>query len=301
MEKMKLSSQSREYSRIIAGVMRWGKWGVKLNTADLSHLIQSCIDYGVTTFDHADIYGDHTTEKEFGDAFVRSGVSRSQVQLITKCGIRMLSPACPENKIKYYDTSKKYIISSVEKSLENLKTDYIDLLLIHRPGPLMKVEEIAEVFSELKSKGKVLDFGVSNFTPSQFDLLNTVTPLVTNQVELSVLKLDGFIDGTVDSAQKHGISLQAWSPMGGPDLFAPQSQYEKVMRNSKLNQVRSDYNWSMSQMALLFLLHHPSQILPVLGTSKGERIKEAVDCLTQSITDEQWYEIWTASTGKKVP
>jgi len=301
MLKSKLSNQSREYSRIIAGVMRWGRWGSKLQTAEMSHLIKSCVDHGVTSFDHADIYGDHTTEMEFGEALVKSGVSRADIQLITKCGIRMLSPACPENKIKYYDTSKKYIISSVEKSLKYLKTDYIDLLLIHRPGPLMRVNEIAEAFSELKSHGKVLDFGVSNFTPSQFNLLNDIFPLVTNQIELSIIKLDGFQDGTLDNAQKHGIAPQAWSPMGGAELFKPQSKYDIVMRNSRLNQVRSDYKWTLSQMALLFLLHHPARIFPVLGTSKSERIKEAVDCLSKTITDEQWYEIWTASTGVRVP
>jgi predicted oxidoreductase len=301
MIKAKLAANSQEYSRIIAGVMRWGKWGAQLSSKELSELINSCIDCGVTTFDHADIYGDHTTEEEFGKAFLDSGVSRSEMQLITKCGIKMLSPACPDNKIKSYDTSKAYIISSVEKSLRHLKTDYIDLLLIHRPGPLMRVDEIAGAFTQLRKDGKVLDFGVSNFTASQFDFLHSHFPLVTNQIELSMVQLGAFEDGTIENTQKNGVSPQAWSPLGGAELFEPQSKYDIVMRNSRLNSVRSDYNWTLSQMALLFLLHHPAQVSPVLGTTKSNRIRESVDCLSQSITDEQWYEIWTASKGAKVP
>lgn len=301
MIKAKLADSSQEYSRIIAGVMRWGKWGAKLNTKEIGDLITSCLDYGVTSFDHADIYGDHTTEEDFGAAYLDAGVSRSDMQLITKCGIKMLSPSCPDNKIKSYDTSKKYIIASVEKSLRNLRTDYIDLLLIHRPGPLMRVEEIADAFTQLRKDGKVVDFGVSNFTASQFDLLHSQIPLVTNQIELSMIQLQAFEDGTLDNALKHGVSPQAWSPLGGAELFKPQSKYDVVMRNSRLNEVRSDYNWTLSQMALLFLLHHPAHVSPVLGTSKSERIKSAVECLSQHITDEQWYEIWTASKGVKVP
>ena len=149
MSLVKLSEVSRDYSRIIAGVMRWGVWGVNFSSAQIQELIEGCFDVGVTTFDHADIYGDHSTEADFGNAFFQSGVSRSDIQMITKCGIKMYSQARPQNKIKSYDTSRSYIISQVEESLKNLKTDYIDLLLIHRPGPLMRVDDIAEAFQQL--------------------------------------------------------------------------------------------------------------------------------------------------------
>ena len=301
MSLIKLSEISQDYSRIIAGVMRWGVWGVNYSSSQIQELIEGCIDMGVSTFDHADIYGDHSTEAGFGNAIFQSSVSRSDIQLITKCGIKMLSQARPQNKIKSYDTSKSYIIAQVEESLKNLKTDYIDLLLIHRPGPLIRVDDIAEDFQQLDADGKVLDFGVSNFTPSQYDLMKSRYPIVTNQVEVSVKNIEPFLDGTVDNAMKHKIAIQSWSPLGGAELFQPQSKYEAVMKNSRLNAVCKDYNWSLSQMALMFLLHHPAGILPVLGTSKLDRIKEAVSCLSMQITDEQWYEIWTACTGFAVP
>ncbi len=184
-----------EFSPVIAGCMKWGQWGVKYSTAQYLQLIEECIMNNITSFDHADIYGDYTVEEEFGNALKQKPHLRQQMQLVTKCGIRRFTPNRPAHKIHSYDTSRKHIIASAERSLQNLNTDFIDLLLIHRPDPLMHPHEIAEAFAELKQAGKALHFGVSNFTPSQMDMMMKVWKVEFNQLEVSVLHLDPFHDG----------------------------------------------------------------------------------------------------------
>jgi len=154
------------FSRIISGVMTWGEWGKNLNTKEVAQLISHTVDQGITTIDHADIYGNYTTEALFGGGFKASSLNRNAIQIITKCGIQHLCPN-RDNKVKHYNYSKDYIIWSAEKSLKNLQTDYIDLLLLHRPSPLMNPAEIAEAVQKLLKDGKILHVGVSNFTPPQ--------------------------------------------------------------------------------------------------------------------------------------
>ena len=149
-----------KYSKIIAGCMSWGAWGKQFSTQEMITQINITLASGITTFDHADIYGDYTTENEFGHAFSKSSIERESIQLISKCGIQYVG-GTRDNSIKYYNYSKEYIIWSVEKSLKELKTDYLDLLLLHRPSPLMNPDEIALAIDELKQQGKILDFGVS--------------------------------------------------------------------------------------------------------------------------------------------
>ncbi len=285
-----ISESSLKLSKIIAGVMHWGKWGAKLDTATMSQLIEQCCELGITTFDHADIYGDHTTEKEFGLAFKQNNIDRKEIQLISKFGI-----CYPNNlrAVKTYDTSTEHIISSVNQSLINLQTDYLDLLLIHRPSPLMDVEQIIRDFETLKKAGKVLHFGVSNFTPSQLDLFKGF-PIVTNQIEASLLHLDPFTDGTIDQCYRRNIHPTIWSPFKGGQIF------NTDQRTLKINQVVSKYPWSLDQAALLFLLKHPANLFPIIGTSKIERIKSAIATLKLEISNDQWFELWTASTGHKV-
>ena len=169
-------------SRIILGVMKWGIWGKGLTPKEMLEIIAQSVDLGLYTFDHADIYGDYTTEAAFGEALALQPEFKRKVKLITKCGIRLVSSNRPENKLKSYNTSRDYIVESVDRSLKNLRVEHVHMLLIHRPSPLMHPEEIAEAFEKLQRAGKVLHFGVSNFTPSQFELLNEYFPLQTNQV-----------------------------------------------------------------------------------------------------------------------
>jgi len=294
------NSEKISFSRIIAGVMNWGSWGADLGTSQMSKLINQCVSHGVTTFDHADIYGGYSTEATFGTALQESQISRDTIQLITKCGICMPCDNRPDYKIKSYDTSKKHIITSVENSLRNLKTDYIDLLLIHRPSPLMVAKEIADAFSELKQSGKVKSFGVSNFNVIQTSLIHDTYPIVANQVEASLLHLDPFFDDSFDYCQKSNILPMIWSPLAGGKLFINQSDQKIEAQKARIQIVCDKYNWSIDEASYLFLLHHPYKLYPVTGSSKIERIVTAVNVLDKKISSSQWFELLEAARGQKV-
>jgi predicted oxidoreductase len=303
MNTVSLTNSGPHFSRIVFGVMKWGAWGHQLTTQQMLSLINESIEAGVTTFDHADIYGGYTTEEEFGTALALQPSLRNKMQIVTKCGIKMLAKNRPSHQVKSYDTRASYILKSVEESLSNLKTDHIDLLLIHRPSPLMEVEEIAEAFQQLKKDGKVLWFGVSNFTTWQYDWLNEQFPLATNQIEASILRPEPFLDGTLAQCQRHKVSPMAWSPLGGGKVFT-QPEEEQVQRIRKKGAEiidRYDHTFKLDQLLLAWLMHHPSTILPVVGTARIDRLKAAVEATTISITQEEWFELWEAANGQEVP
>ena len=297
--KVELISGGIKYSKIIAGVMKWGVWGANLSGTAVEKMIHQCINLGVTTFDHADIYGHYTTEKLFGKTLKNNPSIRSQMQLITKCGINLVTPNRPSYKIKSYNTSKKHIIYSVEQSLKNLETDYIDLLLIHRPSPLMNPSEIAEAFLQLKNSGKVRDFGVSNFTPMQFEMLHHFFPLSTNQVEVSIQHTQPIVDGTFDQALKLAYKPMAWSPLGGGAIFGKNSENSEAIKKATIS-LQEKYNAGLDQILLAWLMKHPAKILPVLGTSKANRIAAAVKSLEISLTNEEWFGLLEAAKGREV-
>ena len=297
---IKISEKGPLFSRIVAGCMNWGEWGANLTTDESQKLIDDCLEIGVTTFDHADIYGHYTTESLFGQAIKGKSSLREQMQLVTKCGIRLITPNRPDNQIKSYKTTKKYIIESVEQSLVNLQTDFIDMLLIHRPSPLMNPLEIAEAFETLKSSGKVLHFGVSNFTPSQFDMLNDVFPLQTNQIEISPLQLTPFVDGSLDQCIKHAIKPMAYSTLAGGKFFSKEPNQRVVRINEVITPLMQKYEVSADQILTAWLLKHPSGIVPIMGSTKIKRIESAVNSLSIKITDEEWFRVWEASTGTEV-
>ena len=276
--------------------MRWGIWGANHSEKEVAILIEACLAEGLTTFDHADIYGDYTTEKLFGEALKKTNIDRSTIQLISKCGIEM---PCQNRDftIKSYNYSKEHILKSVDKSLENLDTDYLDVLLLHRPSPLMDPGEIAKTFTVLKENGKVLEFGVSNFSPSQFDLLHSVFPLITNQVEISLNKTEALYDGTLDQMQKNKIQPMAYSVLG--DYFSNISE-ENIRIKIVLQKICVKYNAEENQILLAFLLRHPSKIIPVIGTSRAEKISEMKKSLMINLEREDWFRLLEAKRGKEV-
>ncbi|QNA45360.1 aldo/keto reductase [Lacibacter sediminis] len=289
------------YSNVIAGTMKWGAWGAKFTTASFEQMIKDCIAVGVTTFDHADIYGDYTTEEDFGKVLKEQPSLRQQMQIITKCGIQIVSVNRPHHKIKSYDTSYEHIMESVEQSLKNLSTDYIDCLLIHRPDPLFNADEVAKAFEQLKQQGKVLEFGVSNFRKWQVDLLRSRFPVSVNQVECSLLHLEPFGDGTLDQCQQHGMIPMAWSPMGGGNLFVEDDEDERNKRIIAVANILAEkYATGADVILLSWLMTHPTNILPVLGTSKIERIHAAVAATLLKLEREEWFMLWRASTGREV-
>jgi predicted oxidoreductase len=288
-------------SNIVAGVMKWGVWGENLSNTALEKLIEGAIDLGVTTFDHADIYGHYTEEAHFGNVLKTKPSLRQKMQLVSKCDICLTTPNRPAYTIKHYDTSREHILQSVENSLTALGTDYLDALLIHRPDPLLNADEVAEAFTTLKQEGKVLHFGVSNFPPSQLSLLNSRFPLEINQIEASVLHLVPFLDGTLDQCQEHRIVPMAWSPLGGGQLLMPSDEPRIVRVQQCLDDLASIYNATRDQILLAWLLKHPSGIVPVLGTSKLNRIAAAVAAQDIALSRQDWFKLWTASTGTDVP
>ncbi|HEY9628307.1 MAG TPA: aldo/keto reductase [Coleofasciculaceae cyanobacterium] len=295
-----LHEQTLHFSKLIQGVWRMAEW--QQTPQETLSFIHQCLELGITSFDHADLYGDYTCEALFGAALKVDPFLRSQLQLISKCGIKLISKNRPQHKIKHYDTSREHILASVDHSLQALHTDYLDVLLIHRPDPLMDADEIAAAFTQLKQAGKVLHFGVSNFSPSQFDLLASRLPfpLVTHQIEISVMCLAAFADGTLDQCQQLRIAPMAWSPLGGGELFSGSSP-QAVRLRSSLESIAQLHHATVDQVALAWLLTHPAKILPILGTGNLDRIRAAAAAAAIYLTREEWFLIWTASTGTEVP
>ncbi|NNK70061.1 MAG: aldo/keto reductase [Flavobacteriaceae bacterium] len=288
---------SPKYSRIISGVMTWGKWGKQLNDEGMISLMNHCLEIGINTFDHADIYGGYTSEADFGSAFAKSSVARESINLISKCGIQYVCDN-RSNTVKHYDYSKKYIIQSVETSLKHLNTDYLDLLLLHRPSPLMQPQEIMEAIAKLGQEGKIIDFGVSNFTPSQIELLSSELPVRVNQIEFSVTQFEAMLDGTLDQMMVQKMIPMAWSPLGG--LFREEN--EQTLRIHHIMEgMMEKYDANEDQLALAWILNHPAGIHPVVGTTNPDRLTRAQQALGIDLELEDWFAIWTASMGRKVP
>lgn len=285
------------YSKIIAGCMTWGVWGKNLKTKEMNSLIDTCLENGITTFDHADIYGDYTTEASFGKAFIESKVNRDQVQLISKCGIQYIGKT-RNNKVKHYNYSKEYIVWSVEESLKNLQTEYLDLLLLHRPSPLMQADEVSEAISQLKSQGKIIDFGLSNFTPSQTSLIASKNAIKVNQIEVSLTQFASMLNGNLDYMQTHNIRPMAWSPLG--TFFKEDTDQNKRIK-AELVHLCKKYNATESQLLLAWLHKHPAKIIPVIGTTNKQRIREANQAHIISLETEDWFSLLVASQGHKVP
>ena len=282
----------------IVGCMRWGVWGENFTTSQYEQIINQCLEIDLNIFDHADIYGHYTTEAAFGNALKGNTSLRSQIKIITKCGINMLTPNRPHHAIKSYDTSAAHITKSVEQSLQNFHTDYIDTLLIHRPDILIDVEEVAATINALKNAGKIKSFGVSNFTTSQVALLHKYIPVEHHQVEISVTNLTAFDNGVLDQCQLENIEAQSWSPMGNGIFTEKTEQHARILAEAE--NLSKTYECGINQILLAFLYAHPSQIVPVIGTSKFERISEAKKAMEIELKREDFYKLWSASTGKEV-
>ena len=284
-------------SKIIIGCMAWGDWGKQLSSKEQTEMIEFCVENGNITFDHADIYGDYTTERGFGKAFVESEIKREEIQLISKCGIQYVGES-RNNKIKHYNYSKDYIIWSAEESLKNLKTDYLDTFLLHRPSPLMHPNEIAEAITHLQESGKIIEFGVSNFTPSQVDLISDKIKVSVNQIEFSLTQYIAMLDGTLDQMLQNNIQPMAWSPLG--TIFKVEN--EQTSRIKKILKTLSEkYSISEDVILLSWILKHPTNVSPVIGTTNKARIKTANKALDVKLELEDWFTLLTESQGHEVP
>lgn len=288
-------------SPIVHGHWRLGDWN--LSSQELLKLTEQCIELGITSFDHADIYGNYTCEALFGEALKLDKSLRKDIQIISKCGIKLASDKFPERKVKIYDYSYDYIMNSVENSLNNLGTDHLDLLLIHRPAPFFQPEEAAKAFSKLQEQGKVKQFGVSNFNVLQFEMLQNYCDmkLVTNQVEISPYCLEHFENGNMDFFVKENIKPMAWSPLAGGILFNPNDEKSVNVRQALIKVAMELSIHSIDTIAYAWLLKHPAGIIPIIGSGKIERIKTAIKAEEVEMNMEQWYRIYIAAFGKELP
>ncbi|EOU9608697.1 aldo/keto reductase family oxidoreductase [Cronobacter dublinensis] len=296
-ERILMAPQGPTFSRLVMGYWRLMEWNYAAR--DLVGFIEQHLELGITTVDHADIYGDYQCEAAFGEALRLAPHLREKMEIVTKCGIA--TTAKPENAIGHYITDRAHIIHSAENSLRLLNTDVLDLLLIHRPDPLMDADEIAEAFLALHKSGKVRHFGVSNFTPAQFSLLQSRLPftLATNQVEISPVHQPLLLDGTLDLLQQLRIRPMAWSCLGGGRLFSDE-RYAPL--RAELQQVAEETGAETpEQVVYAWVMRLPSRPLPIIGSGKIERVKSAVGALSLELSRQQWFRIRKAALGYDVP
>ena len=294
-------SPTLTFSRLIQGFWREGSWG--FNSQQMLTFINQLLELGINTMDHAAIYGDFTTEERFGQALCLDKGLRDKLTIVTKCGIMKPCAAFPEVKTHYYDNSYAHIIWSAERSLQKLQCEYLDLLLIHRLSPCADPAQIARAFDELHKAGKVKHFGVSNYTPAKFAMLQSYVeqPLVTNQIEISPMHLSPFDDGTLDFLLEKRITPMAWSPLAGGKLFDHNHEQGQRITRALLEIGESKGENRLDVLAYAWLLAHPVNMCPIMGSQKIERVKSAVDALKISFTEEEWIKVYVASQGHDIP
>lgn len=299
--KVTIAPQGPDLSELVQGYWRLAEWG--MTPQQRLTFLKQHVELGITTVDHADIYGNYQCESLFGEALALEPSMREQLQIVTKCDIKLCSDQFPERKINHYDTSAAHIYQSVNNSLQRLGVNEIDVLLIHRPDVLMDADEVAEAFAELHKVGKVKHFGVSNFSPSQFNLLQSRInkPLVTNQVEINPLNFDVAHDGTLDQMQMLRTRPMAWSCLGGGAIFNGESeQAQRVC--GVLEELREELGAeSIDQVIYAWVRALPSKPLAIIGSGKIDRVKVAVAATDLTLSREQWFRVWVASKGHGVP
>ena len=295
MERVPLSN-GVSLSRIVYGMWRLG------DDADTSerHIrakVEACLEQGITTMDHADIYGGYTVEALFGQA-IRSTGLRDRIEIVTKCGIIAPVGDYSGARLKHYDTSRRHVTASVERSLRLLGTDRIDLLLIHRPDPFMDFEETGRTLDDLVASGKVRAVGVSNFRPWDSALLQSrmQTQLAVNQIELSLQAREAFTNGDLTEIRRAGMRAMAWSPLGGGGLLTKEGAL-----GQKLDRTAERFNVDRAAVAVAWLLAHPAGILPVMGTNALDRIRRLSDALSVNLTREDWFDLYSEAEGREVP
>ncbi|MEI2606666.1 aldo/keto reductase family oxidoreductase [Erwinia aphidicola] len=297
LQRVQIAPQGPVFSRMVMGYWRLMEW--EMNSQQLVSFIEQHLECGITTVDHADIYGGYLCEAEFGKALRLQPQLRERLELVTKCGIA--TTANPDHKLGHYITDAAHIIQSAENSLRHFNTDYLDLLLIHRPDPLMDADEVASAFLQLHQSGKVKHFGVSNFTPAQFSLLQSRLPftLVTNQVEISPVYQPLLLDGTLDQCQQLRIKPMAWSCLAGGKMFTG-AEYQPLRDELKLIQQETGAE-TIEQLIYAWILQLPSQPLPIIGSGKIERVRSSAASSQITLNRQQWFRIRKAALGYDVP
>lgn len=286
-----------ELSRIVYGMWRVGD-DSDTSPKHIQAKIETCLEQGITSMDLADIYGDYGAEELVGNCLKQTPGLRDKIELISKCDIVAPCGKYSDRRVKYYDTSWKHITESVDASLSLFGVEQIDLFLIHRPDPFMDHVETGSTLDEIIKSGKVKAFGVSNFKPHDWTLLQSAmsNPLVTNQIEISLVAHDAFTNGDIAFLQENGIAPMAWSPLGGGSLFdGKNAELTKV-----LNRIADEQNVTTSSVAVAWLLAHPSEIMPILGTNNLSRLAQLSQAYDVKMDRQTWFELYTAALGHEV-
>ncbi len=284
-------------SPVVAGAWRLAEWG--WTPQQRLAWIEANLDLGVTSFDHADIYGGYSVEALFGEALALRPGLRGRMQIVSKCGIGLVTPARPRHRVKHYGTSAAHLRSAVDASLRALRCDHLDLLLIHRPDALMDFDELADTFEALRREGRVRQFGVSNFAPHQLAPLQRRIALATHQIELSPLHLDPLHDGTLDQCLDLGLRPMIWSPLAGGRLFTGNDERALRVRQT-LEAMAAELGVAVITLVIAWVLRHPSQPLPILGSRRIEVAGQAMAALDLRLDAQAWWRIWTAAAGQEV-
>ena len=289
-----------EFSRIVYGMWRIGD-DADTSTKHIRAKIDACLDQGITTIDQADIYGGYTAEALLGDCLKENKGLREKLEIVSKCDIVAPVGRYADATVKHYDTSAKHISRSIDQSLSDLGADYLDLLLIHRPDPLMDHNETGKALDDAVASGKVRAVGVSNFRPYDWSLLQSAmkTPLATNQIELSLTCHEPFVNGDIASLQEKGIHPMAWSPLGGGALVSGRDEKKRKLYTLMV-QIAQEHGVDVSAVAVAWLLRHPVGILPVMGTNTISRIKAFSQAIDLPMERERWFELYTAALGREV-
>lgn len=294
----------RSLSRMAYGVWRLSEAQDSSVSANLAR-IDACLAQGITTFDHADIYGDYRCEALFGQALQARPELKHQIEIVTKTDIMLLSSQWPDTRVKHYDTSAAHVTASVERSLSRIGVDVIDLLLIHRPDPLMDAQALGACLDGLINSGKLRGAGVSNFMPWEVDLLQSFMQhkLQTNQLELSLLHTAPFINGQLAHAQQHRMPVMAWSPLGGGRLHSqantPATAAARLAPH--LSQLAQAACTDTTAVAMAWLMHHPVGVVPVMGSNQLDRIARFGDAARVPMDRQTWYALYELANGHEVP
>ncbi|CAD5371659.1 Uncharacterized oxidoreductase YcsN [Rubrivivax sp. A210] len=295
---MNTAARALTLSPIVAGLWRMAEWG--LDVPGRIRWIEQALDLGITSFDHADIYGGYTVEALFGEALAAAPGLRQRLQIATKCGIKLVSAQRPAHAIKSYDSGRAHVLASVDASLRALRTDRIDLLLLHRPDLLLDPDELADTLRLLLAAGKVLHFGVSNHSPGQLNVLRKRHPLATHQIEFSPLQMQALADGTLEQCVDLGLRPMIWSPLGGGRLLSGQDEQARRVRGALAELGARHGGASAATLACAWILRHPSRPIPITGSGRIEGLREAVAALDIRLSTEDWYRVWQASMGREV-
>lgn len=291
MNKVYLSDSGPKVSEAIYGFWRWTDNGAE-TVANMERIVNLCLELGINTFDHADIYGNYTIEEYFGKLIQQKAIKREEIVLFSKCGVRK-----SDKGYTYFDNTEKYLLESVNNSLKRLKTDYLDIFLLNQIDMISNPEETAQILRELVNSGKIKHVGVSNLTVFQHQLLESYLrkPIVTNHIELNLINTSAIEDGRLDFIKQRFSKPLAWAPLAGGKILDGTDAKSSIIR-AKLTEIGEKYDANVEQTAVAWLLQLGT--LPIIGSLSEERIRNAVSATEIKLSHEDWYEIYNLAMMK---